>query len=463
MAPHETPSRDARTGGYRAEALRLTNLAWPIILTSLNWTIMHMVDVMFVGETGTDQLGALAAGRVVFFVVIVLLIGGMTGLIVFTSRADGAGDKLRTGGLWREAVLLALLLGVPVALITGIFAEPILAHTGVAPELVHPGADVLRAMMLGLPGQTATVAMSYYLEGVSRPRRVLLVNIAMLPVNAVLAWALALGRLGFPELGAVGAALATAITSLGGGLAMALMGWTLADARERGIRRLDAAAWRAAAAGLPALLRFGTVPGFAAAMEVVGFSWLMIISTKLGPATAGGFQVMLSLHNIGYALALGMGSAAGVRVGNAVGANEPETVRSRTFIACGLSVLIMGALVLVYLVGNRPLMTLLTSDPAVAREAAIMLAIIAPFILMDGLQAIFLSALRSLGDQVAGGINGIIGFFGIMTLAGWLFWQWGWGSAGLALAAAVGMTAAAALQALRFIWVTRRRAALPAT
>lgn len=92
-----------------------------------------------------------------------------------------------------------------------------------------------------------------------------------------------------------------------------------------------------------------------------------------------------------------------------------------------------------------------------------MLAIIAPFILMDGLQAIFLSALRSLGDQVAGGINGIIGFFGIMTLAGWLFWQWGWGSAGLALAAAVGMTAAAALQALRFIWVTRRRAALPAT
>ncbi len=441
--------------GHRAEARRIGALAWPIILTSLNWTLMHLIDVAFVGLAGTDELSALAAGRVVFFVAIVLLLGGMTGIIVFTSRAEGANDKPRTGGLWREALLIALLFGVPVAIVTALFAEPLLAMTGVAPDLVKPGADVLRAMMIGLPGQTGAIAFSFYLEGVSRPRRVLLVNLASLPINAVLAWALVLGHLGLPALGAVGAALATAFASLFVAIAMAIMGWTLPDADARGIRRMDMAAWLAAVRGLPALVRFGAMPGFAAGMEVVGFSWLMVLSTRMGAATAGGFQVMLSLHNIGYALALGLGSAAGVRVGNAVGAGEMATVRPRTLIACALSLVVMGALVIVYLIANRPIVAALTADPAVAREAVVMLVILAPFILFDGLQAIFLSALRSLGDQVAAGINGIIGFFIVMALAGWFFWHWSWGAAGLALAAAIGMVAAAALQAARFMWVTR--------
>lgn len=441
-------------GSHWVEARRIATLAWPIILTSLNWTIMHMVDVLVVGIAGTSELGALAAGRVVFFVAIVLLLGGMTGVVVYTSRADGAGDLPRTGGLWREALLLGLLLGIPTAVVTAIFANALLERTGVAPALVGPGADVLRAMMLGLPGQTVTIALSFFLEGVSQPRRVLQVNLVMLPVNAVLAWALALGHLGSPALGAVGAALATALTSIGGAIAMAVMCWTLPDASARTLRRRDIAAWIDAARGLPALLRFGAVPGFAAGMEVVGFSWLMILSTRMGAATAGGFQVMLSLHNIGYALALGLGSAAGVRVGNAVGAAELQTVRPRTFIACALSIAIMGGLVAVYILASGPIVDMLTSDHTVAREAAIMVAILAPFILLDGLQAIFLSALRSLGDQVAGGINGIIGFFVVMAIAGLLFWQGGWGSAGLAWAAALGMTVAAGLQALRFLWVT---------
>lgn len=442
--------------GLLPEARRIARLAWPIILTNLNWTIMHLIDVMVVGQAGTHELGALAAGRVVMFVILMLLLSGMSGILVFASQADGAGDLPRTGALWREAVLTGLLLGLPSALMIALTARPLLLLTGVAPELVTPGADVLVAMMIGLPGQMLSIACAFFLEGVSAPRRVLWVNIGTLPLNALLAWALTLGHFGLPELGAVGAALATSIAGTIGGLAMALMAWTLPSASARDLRRRDLPAWRNALRGIPPIVRFGIMPGLGAALEVLGFSYLMILSTRMGEIVAGGFQVMLSLHNIGFALALGLGSATGVRVGNAVGAGEPWTARGRTLIACGLSLLIMGTVVLAYLVFARPIVNGLTADAAVAREAIVMLIILAPFILCDGLQAIFVSALRSLGDQVIAGVNGIIAFFLIMSLAGWSSYQLGWGSAGLALASALGMAAAMLLQGARFWQVSSR-------
>lgn len=447
---------DPRSDGLLPEARRIARLAWPIVLTNLNWTIMHLIDVTVVGFAGTHELGALAAGRVVMFVILMLLFSGMSGIIVFTSRADGAGDLPRTGALWREAVLTGLLLGVPSALLIALAAHPLLMVTGVAPELVGPGAAVLVAMMLGLPGQMLSIACAFFLEGVSAPRRVLAVNLATLPLNALLAWALTLGHFGAPELGAVGAALATSITSTVGGLAMAFMAWTLSSAQDRELHRLDPAAWKEALRGVPALIKFGIMPGLGASMEVLGFSFLMILSTRMGEVIAGGFQVMLSLHNIGFALALGLDSAAGVRVGNAVGAGEPWTARSRTLIACGLSMLIMGAVVLVYLLFAGPIVRALTADAAVAREAIIMVLILAPFILFDGLQAIFVAALRSLGDQVAAGLNGIVAFFIILSIAGWAGYELGWGSVGLAVASALGMVAAFALQGGRFWAISSR-------
>ncbi|HWJ70871.1 MAG TPA: MATE family efflux transporter [Sphingobium sp.] len=438
------------------EARRIARLAWPIILTNLNWTIMHLIDVAVVGLAGTDELGALAAGRVLNFVILMLLLSGMSGIVVFTSRADGAGDLPRTGGLWREAVLTGLLLGTPSAVMIALTAEPLLALTGVAPDLIGPGSAVLTAMMVGLPGQMLLIACGYFLEGVSAPRRVLYVNLAMLPLNALLAYAMTLGHLGFPPMGAVGAALATSIVSTIGGLAMALLAWTLPSAPQRGLHRLDRGAWWAAFRGIPAIIRFGVMPGIGAALEVLGFSFLIILSTWMGDIIAGAFQVMLSLHNIGFALALGLGSAAGVRVGNAVGTGEPWTARSRTLIACGLSMIIMGSVVFVYLLFARPIVNGLTADIAVAREATLMVLILAPFILADGIQAILVAALRSLGDQVAAGLNGIAAFFLAMSAAGWAGWHFGWGSAGLAFASAIGMIVAMLLQGGRFWQISSR-------
>ncbi len=93
--------------------------------------------------------------------------------------------------------------------------------------------------------------------------------------------------------------------------------------------------------------------------------------------------------------------------------------------------------------------------PAVHDLAAAMLGVWAFFILFDGLQVVFMFALRSLGDQVAAGLNGIVAFFLITGGLGWWLVQSGQGPFALVWASGAGMVAAAALNGGRFLWVMR--------
>jgi MATE family multidrug resistance protein len=87
--------------------------------------------------------------------------------------------------------------------------------------------------------------------------------------------------------------------------------------------------------------------------------------------------------------------------------------------------------------------------------AAQMLPLWAPFILFDGVQVVFVYALRSLGDQVVTGINSILAFFVVTGGLGLLLVQWGYGPLGLVYASGWGMVAAAALHGGRLLWVNR--------
>lgn len=450
------PRGMAPASPFAAETRRLLALAWPVMLTSLNWTILHVTDVVVVGLAGSHQVAALGASRTITFPGIVMGLGALTGILVHVSRADGAGDLRQTGRVLHEGVLLGLLLGLASFGVLFGFAAPLLAGVGVAPELLMDTAPVVQVMALAYPFQLVSIAASFFLEGVSRPVRVTVVNLAVLPINGVLAWVLATGAFGLPALGAVGAAAATAIASALGAIGMLAAAWTLPRADARGVRLLGdwgrAETWR----GAWALARFGVIPAIASGLELVGFSILIALSTRLGETTAHAFQIVFSIHNLTFGIALGLGSAAGVRVGNAVGEGVPEAAAGRAGIAALLAALATGLLALCLVFVPLLVVTPFPAPGAVHTLAAGMLLLWAPFILFDGVQVVFVYALRSLGDQVAAGVNGILAFFLVTGGLGLWLVQAGLGANALVLASGLGMVAAAALNGGRFLVVTRR-------
>ena len=440
----------------RAELRRLLGLAWPVMLTSLNWTILHVTDVIVVGLVGEHEVAALSASRSLTYVAIVTGLAWLSGVLVRASRADGAGDLPATGQALRDGLVLGVILGFAATLILGLGGAALLRGIGVAPALVEPGARVVAVMALGYPFQMILIAASFFLEGISRPRRVTVVNLSILPINAVLAWALASGQAGLPVLGAVGAALATVIASAIGAVAMVAAAIRLPRGDARGVRRMDRAAWAATPAGALDLARFGLVPAIASGLELAGFAILIALSTRLGEATAHGFQIVFSVHNVTFALALGLGSAAGVRAGNAMGEGAAFAAISRTLLAAGLAMLAMGVCGLGLWLWPHAVVDLFPAMPDARSTAIAMLAIWAPFILFDGVQVVLVYALRSLGDQVAAGINSILAYFVVTGGVGWWLVGADWGPSALAWASGAGMLVAALLHGGRFALIARR-------
>jgi MATE family multidrug resistance protein len=440
----------------RAETRRILALAWPVVLTALTWTIMHVTDVVVVGLVSTHEVAALGASRTLTFIGIVVALGWLTGVLVFSSRADGAKDLPATGAVLRQGLVLGFLLGLISGGTLFAFALPMLLGVGVDPAIAPDAARVVRIMALGYPFQLLLVAATFFLEGVSRPKRVMVVDVAILPLNGVLAWVLATGQFGLPPMGATGAAAATVTATMIGAVAMIVAALTLPRARERKVRDWSdfgsPAMWR----GVWALLGFGLVPAIASGLELAGFSILIALSTQLGETATHAFQIVFSVHNVTFAFALGLGSAAGVRAGNAVGEGDPAQAGPRTAIAAGLAAMILGLLALPLIFAPMLVVGGFPASAAVAAAAVVMLPLWGPFILFDGIQVVFVYALRSLGDQVAAGFNGIAAFFLLTGGIGLWTVHAGWGAKGLVAASASGMVAAALLNGGRLWWITRR-------
>ncbi|TPG41447.1 MATE family efflux transporter [Sphingomonas koreensis] len=426
------------------------------MLTSLNWTILHVTDVVVVGLVSTEQVAALGASRTLTYIVIVAALAAMSGVLVFAARADGAGDLAATGRVLREGLVLAVVVGGVSALLLLGFAAPMLHGIGVAAALISDATRVVQVMALSYPFQLLTIALSYFLEGVSRPRRVMVVNLSILPINGVLAWALSGGHLGLPGLGAAGAAMATAIAAVAGAAAMLVAVWTLPRAIERGVHDLSRAAWAGIGAGAWRLARFGAVPAIASGLELAGFAILIALSTGLGDVTAHAFQIVFSIHNVTFGVALGLGSVAGVRTGNAVGEGAPAAAIPRAVIAVTLAAIATAGLAALLVVARRGLVDAFPAEAAVHLLALSIVPVWAPFIMFDGIQVVLVYVLRSLGDQVAAGINSIIAYFIVTGGAGWWLVHHGAGSMGLVYASGAGMVAAALLHGGRFAVVSRR-------
>lgn len=442
---------------WSIEARRLAALAWPVVLVSLNWTLLQVTDVIVVGLTGTHEVAGFGGSRAITFITLVASIGLLSGVLVFASRADGARDHAETGHVLRRGVLLAFLGGlVGMVLLWGL-ADPALRLVGVAESVRPIAADVVRIMAIAFPAQMVVIAASNFLEGISQPRRVMTVNLSILPLNAFLAWAFATGAFGLPQMGARGAGLATALSVWIGAFAMVMSARHLPDAELRDTRDFSLSAFRAAAPGAWNLAKFGAVPAIASALELGGFSILIALSTQLGDVTSHAFQIVFSIHNVTFSFALGFGSAAGVRAGNAVGEGQPEQARRRVTIAAGIAGGLLGVLALILLVFGVQIVALFPSGGEVHLLTAAMLLIWAPFIIFDGLQVVYMFALRSLGDQVAAGVNAVLAFFVVTGGLGLFLAARGWGASALVWASGLGMLVAALLNGGRFGQISSAR------
>ena len=436
----------------RAHLRETMRLAFPVMLARLGVLTIVTMDTAMSGHASGDDLAWYAVAIAPQIPLMLVGIGLLMGTIVMTAQSVGAGHPERCGAIWRAALTHALVAGVVMAIACA-FGESFLLATGQPEDIAAGGGRVLRALAFGLPGVLLYVATSFFLEGIGRPVPGMVIIIGANILNIGLNWLLIFGHGGFPALGAEGAAIATSIVRWGMFAAAVLYVLRSVSRRRFGITAASDPAERLG----PRMRRIGLPMGIAHGLEASAFAVMTLIAGLLGAAEVGGYSIPMNLLALAFMGAIGLSTAASVRVGNAVGRGDPAGVRWAGWVAVGVAAVYLAAVAVAFGLVPARLAALYTADAAVLAIAVPTIVVCAIAAIPDGVQGVLMGALRGASDVWPATVLYVFAFWMIMVPLGyWLAVSRAMGATGLMIAVAAGATVAALLLGWRFRRVSAR-------
>lgn len=444
----------------RRETRATLALAGPIVVAQLAQMATSFVDVIMIGRLGTAAMAAGVLGATVFFTLSLVCVGVLMAVNPSVAQAVGRGDPEEASRATRQGLWLALLLGVPLTVALG-WAEPALKALGQAPDTAALAGDYIGAIRWGLVPNLGFAALRGLVEGVSRPRPVLVVALIAVVVNAVANYALMFGAWGFPAMGLEGTGWSSA-------LVFSVM-FVLLAAVVRGQRpyrdfRVFAGLRRPDGPTLKTLFKLGWPIGVSFGLEAGLFTTATLMIGALGETALAAHQVAINAASVTFMVPLGIGMAATVRVGQHVGAGSVPAAARAGWVAVALGALFMTGTALLFWLKPDWVVWVYTGTTegmdGVPQAAAGLLAIAAVFQLFDGVQVTAGGALRGLKDTRFPMIIGAVAYWGIgASTAAVLGLGLGGGAPGVWWGLTLGLAAASVLLSARFRSRTRAGAA----
>jgi MATE family multidrug resistance protein len=308
-------------------------------------------------------------------------------------------------------------------------------------------------LALSLPVYCLSVAAGSWMEGLGRPRPVMvcmgLANIVNLVVNLILVP----GRFGAPAMGAQGASWATFASRVFLTLAILIYVARLPDARALGV--FDKPLRDRAREVEQRRIGYGN--GASSFFEVGAFSAMTFIAGALGALTVAAYTVVLNVVSIVFMVPLGLATATAVLVGRAYGARKPAALNRAAFV--GLSVTMLFGLLAVATVWPAARLIALgyTSDRATIAMAVAGLALACLFLIPDALQVVTAQCLRARGDIVVPTFTHLASYMLVMVPVAWfLAIRLNWRISGIVTAIIAASFLSAGLLLGRF-WMLARR------
>ena len=439
------------------ELVETLRLAVPMMLTQLGQIAMMTTDLALIGRLGEDAVAAAALAHTVYFISFTFGLGLVAAVSPLAAQAFGAGDVRRIRRALRVGLWVALMISLPM-MASPLYGEQILLALGQAPHSAALAQRYLSGLAWGIAPALGFIALRGMMSAVNRPQPPLWITLAAIPANAVLVYFLIHGRFGLPELGLLGAGLATTLVNFGTFFAaLGIVAFRKPFADYHPLAHL----WRIDRPLMRQLLAIGAPISFSLLMEYGLFSSAALLMGLIGTAALAAHQIALQVTAVLFMIPLGIGMAATVRVGHAFGRNEPAAVRRAGLVAAWLGIALVAALTLVIVLGRYALARLFfgsgeTSEVTVELTATLLL-VGATFFIADGLQTIMGGALRGLNDTRMTLLFAIIGYWCVGFPTAWvLAFNAGLGAIGVWIGLSLGTYVYAALLILRFRKLARR-------
>lgn len=450
-----------RNRAWLAELGATLALAWPLILANLTQQAIQATDVLLMGRLGASQLAAATLALNLTFTFNLLMLGLITAsspmmATALGQRFNAVRDVRRTfrAGLWLVAFMLPPYWFVlwHIGALMRLFGE--------APGLARQGESFMRAYMWCTAPWLLFQLLRNFVSALERPRVVLWLSLGGIALNALLSWSLIFGHFGLPAFGLPGGGVGSTLTWLI--LCGALV---VVTASERRFRRFHLFGhwWRFDRQRTLALARLGWPIGATMALEMGVFALAAYFMGWIGAPAVAAHAVALQCAALTFMVPLGLGQAATVRVGLALGRRDETAIGRAGWTAWVMGVGFMGTMALVMWSIPHRLVTLFLADEpqnAVTIGLAVsFLRVAAAFQLVDGAQVIGAGMLRGLHDTRWPLLFALVGYWVVgLGIGSWLAFGADWKGLGIWIGLAAGLASVAVLMLAR--WIMRDRLGL---
>ncbi|KQW72045.1 MATE family efflux transporter [Phenylobacterium sp. Root77] len=388
------PSGEREIDVVRTETAELWKLSWPVVLSRLGIMVMGLSDAIVVGRYSATHLGYHALAWAPTSVVVTMCVGLLTGVQVMTARRIGQGRREMTGAVLRRGLVYSFWIGM-ISMVVTLLAGPTFLHViGLEKDLADGAARAMLIFALSLPGYAFSVAASFWLEGLGKPKPGAVMMWLANGVNLLLLLLLVPGTFGLPAMGAVGGAWAT--TGARTFLALAVLAyiWRMPEAKALGVfdkperDRPSEVEQR----------RIGYGAGASNFFEVAAFASMNIFAGWMGGLSVAAWAVVLNVAALVFMVPLGLSTGTAVMVGRAYGARDSRGVTRAGLIGFGMTAVFGLVISLVIWPTAGLISQAYTSDKMVLAMASAALVLSCLFFLVDALQVVIAQALRARGD-----------------------------------------------------------------
>src|ERR1700676_677360 len=396
-------------------------LAWPVILSFGLDSILGLSSIMMVGRLGADAVGAVGLATQILGAVRAGIAAVGTGTVALVARYIGANDRDSAEDVLKQSVVFGVLVSTIIAIPVIIFARPLMGLFQVQGAMADMGARYLQVVMLSEPFQGIFLMCASALRGAGDTRTPLWIG-GIIDVLAIFFnYVLIFGKFGFPALGVDGSAVATLLAIAIGGIlffyALSIPGMVL-NFRWRGLWPPDfSLGRRILSVGNPAaieqlLIQFGFV-------AYVGFV------ARYGPKEIAAYFIGVRILALSFLPGFGFSAASATLVGQGLGAGDPNFSRKAGWESTRMSIVMMTAMGLVFIVFAHGIAALFINDKTViAYTVQFMYALAAAQPLM-AIDWTITGALRGAGDSQFPLYGSLAGFYGMRLFLTILIWYHG--------------------------------------
>ncbi|WP_372744572.1 MATE family efflux transporter [Lutibacter sp.] len=379
---------------YTSEFNNNLRLATPIMMGSLGHLMVGLIDDIMVGRLGPVQLAATSLGNSLVFIAISIGLGFSFAITPLIAESDGEKDKEKGRSIFQHGMILTTVLGFFMVLLL-ILIKPILYHLDQPDEVVELAIPYYEIVALSMIPLMIFQGFKQFTDGLSETKYAMWATILTNVVNVVLNFVLIYGFWIFPRLEIVGAALGTFISRI---VMVFFMYYMLAKKEKFDIYLKRLKVVEISKKVFLKIVGLGFPTALQMLFEVGLFTATVILAGTFGALPQAANQIALKLSSTTFMIAVGIGVAATVRVGNQVGLRNYTELRRIAFSNFLLIFIIMFCFAIGFLVFKDVLPLMFTDNNEVIGIAASLLVVAGFFQLSDGLQAVVLGGLRGLQD-----------------------------------------------------------------